>query len=80
MDTTTPGGRLVFPVFATLAEFTRELIIIGTRGASPPPVLATGYGPAEVSRVWWSPGPRAARTAPPAPGRSRAGCSSARSG
>ncbi|MET8115629.1 recombinase family protein [Streptomyces prasinus] len=31
MDTATPGGRLVFPVFATLAEFTRELIIIGTR-------------------------------------------------
>ncbi|MFD3328812.1 recombinase family protein [Streptomyces sp. NPDC058701] len=28
--TTTPGGRLVFHVFATLAEFIRELIIQGT--------------------------------------------------
>ncbi|MGW9494145.1 hypothetical protein ACWG5P_07080 [Streptomyces prasinus] len=26
----TPGGRLVFPVFATLAEFIRELIVFGT--------------------------------------------------
>ncbi|MFE9331804.1 recombinase family protein [Streptomyces sp. NPDC006925] len=30
LDTTTPGGRLVFHVFAALAEFIRELIIIGT--------------------------------------------------
>ena len=29
LDTTTPGGRLVFHVFAALAEFIRELIIIG---------------------------------------------------
>jgi DNA invertase Pin-like site-specific DNA recombinase len=45
LDTTTPGGRLVFHVFATLAEFIRELIVIGTnegldaaraRGARPP--------------------------------------------
>ena len=28
LDTTTPGGRLVFHVFAALAEFIRELIII----------------------------------------------------
>ena len=28
--TTTPGGRLVFHVFATLAEFIRELIVEGT--------------------------------------------------
>ncbi|MEU0374265.1 recombinase family protein [Streptomyces sp. NPDC006283] len=28
--TTTPGGRLVFHVFAALAEFIRELIVIGT--------------------------------------------------
>ena len=27
LDTTTPGGRLVFHVFAALAEFIRELII-----------------------------------------------------
>jgi hypothetical protein len=31
LDTTTPGGRLVFHVFAALAEFTRELIVEGTR-------------------------------------------------
>src|SRR5664280_3851966 len=29
--TTTPGGRLVFHVFAALAEFIRELIVEGTR-------------------------------------------------
>ena len=33
LDTTTPGGRLVFHVFAALAEFIRELIISGTREA-----------------------------------------------
>jgi DNA invertase Pin-like site-specific DNA recombinase len=31
LDTTTPGGRLVFHVFAALAEFIRELIVCGTR-------------------------------------------------
>lgn len=30
LDTTTPGGRLVFHVFAALAEFSRELIVQGT--------------------------------------------------
>ncbi|MEV6340932.1 recombinase family protein [Nocardia vinacea] len=30
IDTTTPGGRLVFHVFAALAEFIRELIVDGT--------------------------------------------------
>ncbi|MFJ4872906.1 recombinase family protein [Streptomyces sp. NPDC088757] len=30
LDTTTPGGRLVFHVFASLAEFIRELIVQGT--------------------------------------------------
>ncbi|GAA4232457.1 DNA invertase Pin-like site-specific DNA recombinase [Streptosporangium album] len=30
IDTTTPGGRLIFHVFAALAEFIRELIVIGT--------------------------------------------------
>ena len=34
LDTTTPGGRLVFHVFAALAEFIRELIIIGARVGS----------------------------------------------
>lgn len=31
IDTTTPGGRLVFHIFASLAEFIRELIVEGTR-------------------------------------------------
>ena len=31
LDTTTPGGRLVFHVFVALAEFIRELIVEGTR-------------------------------------------------
>ncbi|MEU8466841.1 recombinase family protein [Streptomyces sp. NPDC029006] len=31
LDTTTPGGRLVFHVFAALAEFIRELIVIGSK-------------------------------------------------
>ncbi|MFE9453430.1 recombinase family protein [Streptomyces sp. NPDC006739] len=30
LETTTPGGRLVFHVFAALAEFIRELIVQGT--------------------------------------------------
>ncbi|MFE5915170.1 recombinase family protein [Streptomyces wedmorensis] len=30
LDTTAPGGRLVFHVFAALVEFIRELIVIGT--------------------------------------------------
>lgn len=30
LDTTTPGGRFVFHVFAALAEFVRELIVEGT--------------------------------------------------
>jgi DNA invertase Pin-like site-specific DNA recombinase len=30
LNTTTPGGRLIFHVFAALAEFIRELIIEGT--------------------------------------------------
>ncbi|MGW6356883.1 recombinase family protein [Streptomyces sp. NPDC055092] len=34
LDTTTPGGRLVFHLFAAHAEFIRELIVQGTpRGA-----------------------------------------------
>ncbi|MFI5689071.1 recombinase family protein [Streptomyces sp. NPDC051636] len=31
LDTTTPGGRLIFHVFAALAEFIRELIVAGTK-------------------------------------------------
>ncbi|WP_442475965.1 recombinase family protein [Spirilliplanes yamanashiensis] len=33
LDTTTPGDRLVFHVFAALAEFIRELIVAATREA-----------------------------------------------
>ena len=33
LHTTTPGGRLVFHVFAALAEFIRELIVEGTAKA-----------------------------------------------
>ncbi|TCM35967.1 resolvase-like protein [Kribbella sp. VKM Ac-2568] len=31
LDTTTPGGWLVFHVFAALGEFIREMIVQGTR-------------------------------------------------
>lgn len=31
LDTSTPGGRLIFHVFASLAEFIRELIVEGTK-------------------------------------------------
>lgn len=39
LDTTTPGGRLVFHVFAALAEFIRELI---AQGADEGPARARG--------------------------------------
>ncbi|WP_433734816.1 recombinase family protein [Nocardia sp. CA-129566] len=35
LGTTTPGGRLVFHVFAALAEFIRELIVDGTNEGLP---------------------------------------------
>ncbi|MCD2196575.1 recombinase family protein [Actinomycetospora endophytica] len=31
LDTTTPGGRMVFEVFAALSDFLRELLVEGTR-------------------------------------------------
>ncbi|MGI8723115.1 MAG: recombinase family protein [Geodermatophilaceae bacterium] len=37
LDTTTPGGRLVFHVFAALAEFIRELIVEAPVKAWPRP-------------------------------------------
>lgn len=37
LDTTTPGGHLVFHVYATLAEFIRELILQGTNEGLRPP-------------------------------------------
>jgi DNA invertase Pin-like site-specific DNA recombinase len=44
IDTTTPAGKLVFGIFATLAEFERELIIERTRAG----LIAA---PARVSSV-----------------------------
>lgn len=58
IDTTTPGGRLVFHVFAAMAEFERELTLerthaglsaaktLGRRGGRRP-----ALGPAEVKRA-----------------------------
>ncbi len=49
LDTTTPGGRLVFHVFAALAEFIRELIVDGTRegpAAAPARGVRLGRPPA----------------------------------
>ena len=42
LDTTTPGGPLVFHVFAALAEFIRELIVEGTHEATPDAARARG--------------------------------------
>ncbi|MEV5559846.1 hypothetical protein AB0L44_39905 [Nonomuraea wenchangensis] len=39
LDTTTPGGRLVFHVFAAPVEFIRELVVEGTREG---PAVARG--------------------------------------
>jgi DNA invertase Pin-like site-specific DNA recombinase len=49
LDTTTPGGRLVFHVFAALAEFIRELIMQGTNGGLDA-ARARGPSPARQSR------------------------------
>jgi DNA invertase Pin-like site-specific DNA recombinase len=49
LDTTTPGGRLVFHVFAALAEFIRELIVQGTARAWPLHVPAAGSAGAPSS-------------------------------
>ena len=60
LDTTTPGGRLVFHVFAALAEFIRELIVEGTREGrttpSPPsPGCSASAGPPSISTFPRSP-------------------------
>ncbi|MFC8593179.1 recombinase family protein [Streptomyces atroolivaceus] len=61
LDTTTPGGRLVFHVFAVLAEFIRELIVIGTNKAWPPPAI---YCPTPAARSPRSPSCWASLQAP----------------
>jgi DNA invertase Pin-like site-specific DNA recombinase len=68
LDTTTPGGRLVFHVFAALAEFIRELIVIDTKE-----VLATAHARGRVGgrpSVATEEIIRAARDLLPDPGRS----------
>ncbi|MFD8525288.1 recombinase family protein [Streptomyces capillispiralis] len=68
LDTTTPGGRLVFHVFAALAEFIRELIVIGTNEG-----LAAARERGRVGRrpsVATEGAIRAARDLLPDPGRS----------
>jgi DNA invertase Pin-like site-specific DNA recombinase len=35
LDTTTPNGKMIFGLFAVLAEFERELIIERTRALTP---------------------------------------------
>lgn len=68
LDTTTPGGRLVFHVFAALAEFIRELIVIGTKEG-----LAAARARGRVGgrpRVATEEIIRAARDLLPDPGRS----------
>ncbi|MFH8242688.1 recombinase family protein [Streptomyces sp. NPDC018321] len=69
LDTTTPGGRLVFHVFAALAEFVRELIVIGTNGAWPPPAPAAASADTPPSPPRKSSAPHAACCPAPA-GRS----------
>lgn len=49
LDTTTPGGRLVFHVFAALAEFIRELIFTELTRAWPLPAPAAGSAGAPAS-------------------------------
>ncbi|WP_240436864.1 recombinase family protein [Streptomyces sporangiiformans] len=44
LDTTTPGGRLIFHAFAALAEFIRELIV-QRRWPISPVCLARGEAP-----------------------------------
>lgn len=45
LDTTAPGDRLIFHVFAALAEFIRELIVEGTNEGLPPPAAPASAGP-----------------------------------
>nr|WP_285441087.1 MULTISPECIES: recombinase family protein [unclassified Streptomyces] len=66
LDTTTPGGRLVFHVFAALAEFIRELIVIGTNEGLPAARGRVGGRPSVATEEVI----RGARDLLPDPGRS----------
>lgn len=66
LDTTTPGGRLVFHVFAALAEFIRELIVIGTNEGLAAARARVGGRPSVATDEVI----RAARDLLPDPGRS----------
>ncbi|WP_267906116.1 recombinase family protein [Streptomyces broussonetiae] len=66
VDTTTPGGRLGFHVFAALAEFIRELIVIGTNEGLAAARARTGGRPSVATEEVI----RAARALLPDPGRS----------
>ncbi|WP_281181966.1 recombinase family protein [Actinomadura macra] len=65
IDTTTPGGRLVFHVFAALAEFIRELIVQGTNEG----LAAARPRGQRLGRPQRSPRNRSARPAPCSPAR-----------
>ncbi|MFC7713505.1 recombinase family protein [Nonomuraea recticatena] len=80
LDTTTPGGRLVFHVFAALAEFIRELIVAGTHEglaaarAAAAPAAAPPSSPPNSSRPPATCCPTPNARSPPSPS-----CSASRS-
>lgn len=49
LDTTTPGGRPIFHVFAALGEFIRELIVQG-RAKDSTPLARVAHGSAALRR------------------------------
>ncbi|MEU9446223.1 recombinase family protein [Streptomyces sp. NPDC048304] len=79
LDTTTPGGRIVFHVFGALAEFIRELIVQGTTREGLAAARARGRvdGPPTTHRGSHPRRPRPAARPPPLDhlGRQAAGVS-----
>ncbi|MFJ7201570.1 MULTISPECIES: recombinase family protein [unclassified Streptomyces] len=65
LDTTTPGGRLIFHVFAALAEFIRGLIVAGTKEGLAAARGKSGARPTVSSTTTSSARPA---TCPPTPG------------